>query len=158
MRIVGPILLHFFNKKLQVMDMLFEETDCLCFAFFIRKLQVMDVLFQETGWLCSPGRIACYYIFSSRNCRGWTCSSRRQTGFAPPGLSLFHWESCILLHFIINNFQVMDMLFEETDWLCSPGTSFSPLGLDGAHRQTDRQIEPQTWQLLDQLGPVGPSW
>ena len=46
------ILLHFFIKKLQVMDMLFEETDWLCFAFFIRKLQVMDVLFKETGWLC----------------------------------------------------------------------------------------------------------
>ena len=51
------------------MDVLFEETDWLCFAFFIRKLQVMDVLFEETDWLCSPWRIAYYYIFSSRNCR-----------------------------------------------------------------------------------------
>ena len=38
--------------KLQVKDVLFEETDWLCFAFFIRKLQVMDVLFEETDWLC----------------------------------------------------------------------------------------------------------
>ena len=37
------------------MDVLFEETDWLCFAFFIRKLQVMDVLFEETGWIFSPG-------------------------------------------------------------------------------------------------------
>ena len=37
--------------------------------FFIKKLQVMDVLFEETDWLCSPWRIAYYYIFSSRNCR-----------------------------------------------------------------------------------------
>ena len=37
-----------------MIDVLFEESDWLCFAFFIRKLQVMDVLFKETDWLCSP--------------------------------------------------------------------------------------------------------
>ena len=97
--------------------MLFEETDWLCFAFFIRKLQVMDVLFEETDWLCSPGRIAYYYIFSSRNFRCWTCSLRRQTVFA-----------LLCFAFFIKKLQVMDVLFEETDWLCSPGTSFAPLG------------------------------
>ena len=49
------ILLHFFINKLQVMDVLFEETHWLCFAFFIWKLQVMDMLFEETDRLCSPG-------------------------------------------------------------------------------------------------------
>ena len=49
MRIVGMILLKI--KKLQVKDVLFEETNWLCFAIFIRKLQVMDVLFEETDWL-----------------------------------------------------------------------------------------------------------
>ena len=69
-------------------------------SFFIRKLQVMDVFFEETDWLCSPGtsglreiagdgqvlrgaRLALLSIlFSSGNCRCWTFSLRRQTGFA----------------------------------------------------------------------------
>ena len=38
--------------------------------------------------------------------------------------------------------------------LCSPGTSFAPLGLDGANTQTHPQTHTRTWRLLDQLGPV----
>ena len=59
---------------------------------FIKKLQVMDVLFKETYWLC----FALLGFFSSGNCRWWTCSSRRGTGFALLGvlhtITFFHQE------------------------------------------------------------------
>ena len=56
-------------------------------------------------------------------------------------LALLPWENRILLLFFINKFQVMDVLFKETDWLCSPGTSFAPLGEshgEGTNTQTVR--------------------
>ena len=113
MQIVGPIQLH----------------------FFIRKLQVMNVLLKETDWLC-------YTFFSSGNCRWWTCSLRRQTGFAT--------------HFFIRKLQVMDLLFKETDWLCSAGTSFAPLGelheRGQTHKRTDfattRKNQPKGRPIL----------
>ena len=37
MQIVGPILLHFVIKKLLMMDVLFEETDWLCFALLFHQ-------------------------------------------------------------------------------------------------------------------------
>ena len=55
-RQTGFALDSFFIRKLQVMDVFFEETDWLCSQFFfIRKLRVMDVFLEETDWLCSPG-------------------------------------------------------------------------------------------------------
>ena len=59
---------------------------------------------------------------------------RRQTGFA-------------LDSFLIRKLQVMDVFFEETDWLCSPGTSFAPLGEshgEGTNTQTDTQTDIAT--------------
>ena len=47
----------------------------------------MDVLFEETDWLCFA------LLFSSGNCRWWTCSSRRQTDFAPLGPPMLPWEN-----------------------------------------------------------------
>ena len=68
MRIVGPILLHVFIKKMQVMDVLFRETDWLCsdlLCFFHqeiagdgRALRGDRLALLPWDLLCSPGRIA----------------------------------------------------------------------------------------------------
>ena len=58
-------------------------------------------------------------------------------------------DQLALLHiFFIKNVQVKDVLFNKTDWLCSPGTSFAPLGESHGkgtnHRHTDTHTDIAT--------------
>ena len=75
MQIVGPIQLHFFIRKLQVMNVLLKETDWLCYTFFHQEI-------AGDGPALQGDRLALLHIFSSGSCRWWTCSSRKQIGFA----------------------------------------------------------------------------
>ena len=84
--------------------------------------------------------------FSSRR----QCSDGRQEHFffhqeiAGDGRVLQGDGLALLSIFFIRKWQVMDVFFEETDWLCSPGTSFVPLGElhgEGANTQTDRHCD-----------------
>ena len=83
----------FFHQKIAGDGHALQGDRLALLCFFHQEIAGEGWLFEETDWLCSPGRITYYYIFSSRNCRWWTCFLRRQTGFAPLGPPLIPWEN-----------------------------------------------------------------
>ena len=78
-----------------------SRTDTI--TFFHQKISGDGrVLIEETEFWWPSGT----HFFSSGDCRWWTSSSRRQTGFALIEETEFWWQS--RTHFFIRKLQVMD--------------------------------------------------
>ena len=80
MWILGPILLHFFIKKLQVMDGLFEKTDWLCFVllcFFHQEIAGDGPALRRDGPQLYRWHIwhSCYSASVTHKNPQYTCSA-----------------------------------------------------------------------------------